>query len=349
MQIKEENKMDTVQIKTYLNNISVSPQVVFRGFRGEEDYPVILAMINGCKAYDKTPRSDTLEEVANNYAHLHNCDPYQDMLFAEVEGQAAGYCRLWWDISGEGEFIGSSFGVVLPEQRKKGIGTAFLGFIESRLRVIADELAEKGELSAGAPRLVRLFASESEQDKEHLLQKNSFQATRHSCEMVRPSLEQIPDLPLPEGLEVRPVLEEHYHQIWAASQEAFQDHWGFVHEPYETFENMLRDPNTDPSIWQVAWEGNEVAGMVLNFINKQFNEEYNRQRGYTESISVRRPWRRRGLAKALIARSLALHKELGMEEAALGVDAENLSGALQLYMSMGYGVVKRHTFYQKQL
>jgi ribosomal protein S18 acetylase RimI-like enzyme len=102
-------------------------------------------------------------------------------------------------------------------------------------------------------------------------------------------------------------------------------------------------------LWQVAWDGDQVAGMVLNFINHQENLEYDRKRGYTETICVRRPWRRRGLARALIARSFQMHKELGMTEAALGVDAENPNGALRLYQSMGFQQIKRNTVYRKPL
>ena len=87
--------------------------------------------------------------------------------------------------------------------------------------------------------------------------------------------------------------------------------------------------------------------MVLNFIRHDENEEYNRQRGYTETICVRRPWRRRGLARALIARSFSVLKEQGMTETALGVDTENQSGALRLYQSMGFRPVKRNSVYRK--
>ncbi len=87
--------------------------------------------------------------------------------------------------------------------------------------------------------------------------------------------------------------------------------------------------------------------MVLNFVNHEENEEYKRQRGYTEGICVRRPWRRQGLAKALIARSFRVLKDLGLVEAALGVDTENPNGALQLYQGMGFRPVKRHTTYRK--
>jgi ribosomal protein S18 acetylase RimI-like enzyme len=64
---------------------------------------------------------------------------------------------------------------------------------------------------------------------------------------------------------------------------------------------------------------------------------------------VRRPWRRRGLARALLTRSLKMFQDMGMEEAALGVDTENLSGALRLYESVGFRAVKRQTIYRKAL
>jgi len=68
-----------------------------------------------------------------------------------------------------------------------------------------------------------------------------------------------------------------------------------------------------------------------------------------EDISVRRPWRRRGLARALIAASIAVLREQGMTEGALGVDTENPSGALRLYESCGFLAVKREAAYRKPL
>jgi ribosomal protein S18 acetylase RimI-like enzyme len=89
--------------------------------------------------------------------------------------------------------------------------------------------------------------------------------------------------------------------------------------------------------------------MVRSFINHAENAEYNRKRGWTEFISVRRPWRKRGLARALIVESFEVLKQHGMTEAALGVDAENLSGALRVYESVGFRVVKRSSTYRKPL
>ena len=89
--------------------------------------------------------------------------------------------------------------------------------------------------------------------------------------------------------------------------------------------------------------------MVLNFIDEDKNAKYDRQGGYTEFISVRRPWRRRGLARALIAKSFRHLRDQGMDEAALGVDTQNLIGAFRLYESMGFEKVMRWTDFRKNM
>jgi mycothiol synthase len=325
------------------------PGLSFRRFRGESDYPKMLAAILGSKEADGIERSDTLEDIARNYAHLVNCDPYQDMLFAEVDGQVVGYTRVWWNQNLEGEWFGFHLAFLLPAWRGKGIGRTFLRHNETRLQEIASRLAKDGLLSSEAAQYFEVFSSDTEVIKEALLKKNGYVPVRYFFEMVRPSLEDIPEAPLPPGLEVRPVQPEHLPAIWAAMQEAFRDHWNYVPPAEEDYLNWLDNPIHDCSLWKVAWDGDQVAGMVLSFINQPENQEYNRRRGYTEDISVRRPWRKRGLARSLIVQSLQAAKERGMTEAALGVDANNLTGALRLYESVGYQVARRSAAYRKPL
>jgi mycothiol synthase len=73
------------------------------------------------------------------------------------------------------------------------------------------------------------------------------------------------------------------------------------------------------------------------------------ERGYTEVIGVCRSWRKRGVAGALIARSLQAQKAEGMTESALGVDSENPSGANRLYEECGFHAVKRTIVLSKPL
>lgn len=331
------------------------PGLVFRRFRGVPDYENILAIINASKVADLIERSDTLEDIERGYSHLVNCDPYQDMVFAEVAGQAVGYARTtWWKETRPENWVYAHFGFLKPEWRRKGIGRAMLCFCQRRLRVIAAGQLGSGERLLGSPAYFRSWADDTEQGTIALLEANDYQAVRWFYLMVRPDLENIPDLKLPAGVEVRPVdWEAHKKQIFSAEQEALLDHWGHP-EPTEAdyqawLASVEEDENVDTSLWRVAWDGDQVVGMVRSFINAGENQEYGRQRGYTEFISVRRPWRRQGVARALIADSLKAIRARDMTEAALGVDTENPSGALRLYEFMGFRPVKRNINFDRPL
>jgi len=317
--------------------------LTFREFRGESDYPKMLAVIEGSKDADKIERTDSIEDLTNNYAYLTNCDPYEDMLFAEVDGEVIAYSRVTWWTEESGNWIYLHFGFLLPEWRRKGIGRAMLRYNQNRLCEIAAEHKE------GVPRYFESFASDTEVAAEKMLLSEGFEPIRHGFEMVRPLSEPIADNALSGGLEVRAAAPDQYRTVWDAFQEAFQDHWGYTSAKEEDYERWLNESIFQPELWQVAWDGDQVAGMVLNFVVEAENEEYNRKRGYTEFICVRRPWRKQGVATALITRSMKMLKEMGMTEAALGVDTQNLSGALRLYESLGFRQVKRHSTYRKPM
>ncbi len=319
--------------------------VRFRNYRGEEDLPAMLAVIDGSKATDGVERSETLDDLRRNYAHLVNSDPTVDVTLVEVRDAVVGYARVWWQQIDGGPLVLGHFASLLPAWRGKGIRRAMLLRNERRLRAIA------ARNSTSAERTFECWTQAGESDWIALLEREGYQPIRYGYGMVRRELEHVIAVPMPAGLEVRPAAPQHYLQIWAAAREAFRDHWGFSEAEWadSNFAAWQESPTFDPALWQVAWDGAEVAGMVLNYIDETENREYARRRGYTETICVRRPWRRRGLARALIARSLIMHRELGMTEAALGVDAENPNGALALYESMGYTVFQRDTVYRKPL
>ncbi len=317
--------------------------LTFRGFRGELDYAAIVAIVEGSKDFDQIMQVTSLEDVQRSYSHLENCDPFQDMLFAEADGEPIAYCRVFWEKQLAGDRIYWHLGTLLPEWRRKGIGGTMLRWCERRLLQIASGHVYDGE------RFFQTSGADTQVGKEALVLSEGYEPVRHEVEMARALNGQLPDLPMPLDLEVRPAKDEHIRPIWESSAEAFRDHWGYSTPTEDTFREWLEEPTFNPELWKVAWDGDQVAGMVLNFINERENEEYNRKRGYTESISVRRTWRRRGLARALIAQSFHLLKDLGMEEAALSVDTQNLSGAFRLYEGLGFEKVKRWTDYRKPL
>jgi mycothiol synthase len=97
----------------------------------------------------------------------------------------------------------------------------------------------------------------------------------------------------------------------------------------------------------VASTGDEVAGAVMPAISPIENELLGTRRGWLEHVSVRRPWRRQGLASALIVRSMLALREAGMTEAALGVDADNLTGAVGVYERLGFRRTRTTIKYSK--
>ena len=131
--------------------------------------------------------------------------------------------------------------------------------------------------------------------------------------MRRHGLDDIPDAPLPDGLEIRPVAEDQWRTILDAENEAFRDHWGHREMTESDFTTTFDRAELDTDLWVVAWDGDQVAGVVQNWIWPEENERLGVKRGWLEHISVRRPWRRRGLARAITAASLVKFREVGLD------------------------------------
>jgi mycothiol synthase len=319
------------------------PGVAFRGFAGEEDFPAMRATKNTAEAADGGDQPVSLEDFAHTYRHLDNCDPATDVVIAEIDGEMVAYGRVqWWEEYG-GARRYQPFCFVLPEARGRGIGAAMLAHNEARLREIAAGHPAEGE------RTLEVFHGDKERGAAALYVAAGYEPVLHGADMVRPDLEDIPEAPLPEGLVVRTPREDEMRKVWEADQEAFRDHLGAAPPGESDYDGFLSFPYNDPTLWRIAWDGGEVAGQVRSYINGPENEAMGRRRGYTESISVRRPYRRRGLARALIVQSLHAVKERGMEQAALGVLTENLHGAFRLYESCGFRVVHSWTTLRKPL
>jgi mycothiol synthase len=97
------------------------PGLRFRRFRGETDYPAMVAILEACNRADQIDHTDTVENVAAAYRHLVNCDPQKDMLFVEINDTLIGFGRLWWVLKSDGLRAYMHFALLLPEWRGKGI------------------------------------------------------------------------------------------------------------------------------------------------------------------------------------------------------------------------------------
>ena len=303
----------------------------------------IASVTNACMAADGIDIVRNAEEVRIRLERTPHFDPSKDTVLAEADGRLVAYADASWSDENAGGRIYRADMYVLPEYRTTGLPVRLLNSVVHRLESIA---ATHREVH---PKFLQILLGESEDILRAVVLARGFKPTRTFYRMVRSDLKNIPDHLLPPGLELRKVEPEHHRAIYAAMKEAFLDHWGTRPVSEDDYQLWNSYPKANPDLWQVAWAQDEVAGMVLNFIDEDENRRYDRARGYTEDICVRRPWRQKGLAKALIAHSLKILAQAGMTEAALGVDSDNENGALDLYLGLGYETRWKFFAYRKAL
>ncbi|QLQ08728.1 MAG: GNAT family N-acetyltransferase [Anaerolineae bacterium] len=118
-------------------------------------------------------------------------------------------------------------------------------------------------------------------------------------------------------------------------------------EGYDAFTYRIRAGWVNPDYSYVIWDGAEVAGAVLNDMGPAAVHHLGRNQGWIGLLYVRRPWRQRGLARALLTHSLQQARALGHALAGLRVDAENLTGAVRLYETLGFTVQKTSVIYHR--
>ncbi len=334
-------------LETQLLALPTLAGFTFRHFEGDGDFSHMVRIMDAANRADKIDYVETVEHLRNTYAHLENSDPARDMLFAETDSEVVAYGRLWWADEIVGVRRYSHFVRVHPQWRHTPLHQTMFRWFEARAREIEATNPTTNSVN------LEVWASDTQPDQHALFKQEGYKPFRYGYNMARSLTDQpIPDFVLPAGFEIRPVTPTHYRAIWDAGVEAFRDGNGYSEVSPDQYERWLNDPlEFQPDMWKVAWniEKNEVAAMVLNYVNENENREFNRQRGYTENISTQRQYRKLGLARALIVESLRMFKAMSMTEAALGVDATNPTGALRVYEDCGFKPVKTEVEYRKAM
>ena len=228
-------------------------------------------------------------------------------------------------------------GYVHPEFKGRGIGTALLRTVEQRAR-------EEMTLAEPGVRVALQSIIDNRDLASHDLHRNEgYQPLRYHWRMEIVLDGPPPEPKLPEGIELRPFIKgEHDVQVWQAQNEAWRDHWGSHDVTLEEWKrSRFEDPEFDPTLWQIAWDGEEVAGFSLN--------RYRMGIGWIRTLGVRRPWRKRGLGEALLLQSFGEFYKRGTKTIGLGVDAQNPTGATRLYLKVGMHAASEYVTYEKEL
>jgi len=312
------------------------PGLRFRHYGGPEDHPAMAALNTATRAANGMVEDTTVDDLDRDYAVLINCDLASDFVAAELDGRLVGYGRVFWTDRNDGTRAFESICHVHPAVRRRGIGTALLAWQRRRVAALHASLPDD------RPAIAAAYVFGQDVGGQVLLERAGFRVARRSAQLVRPDFEDLPDPTLPDGFEVRPIDPADrvmLRRVWDFGAEAFRDHWGESADEWsgEQFDAWIGSTQTTPELWQVAFHGDEIAGHILNFLGPV--EPEGSRTGWTEAIAVGRPFRRRGLARALLARSLRTVRDAGATRAALGVDTANVNHALDLYEQVGFRVV----------
>jgi len=321
------------------------PGLVIRPYGGEADLPEVVRVQGAEWAADGVSERASVDSLRAWWGiPSEQFDPARDVDIIEVDGRVVAVTQRDWIDATDGVREYRARGWIDPAFRRRGIGTMLVARNEAiRRRLAASHDTDR-------PLVLGMGGPETNLGAQALARSFGYEPARWFTDMERSLLEDLPEIsPMPDGLEVRPASARQARRIWEADHEAFQDHWGGWDRSEASFRRWIESPEFQPELLVVAWDGDEVAGAVLNAIYPEENEDLGVSRGWLDNVFTRRPWRRRGLARALIVRSLHLLRDRGLATAALGVDADNPSGAFGLYASVGFSPTERFVAWRKPM
>ena len=220
---------------------------------------------------------------------------------------------------------------------------------ELDVRTLDPETAEKllraGEERAGTP-LVRAVVLGDDPVLRKVVEASGWRPVRRSYQM-RIELDAEPPEPRwPGGISVRQLQPEDERLVYEANNAAFAEDWHFRPQPFERWrEDNFGRENFDHSLSWLAEDGEQLAGFSVNTWHFSGDPEF----GWVGILGVAPESRRRGLGTALLQQSFREFRARGAKRVGLGVDAENVTGAVHLYERAGMHVHRLNVTYEKEL
>jgi mycothiol synthase len=315
-----------------------------RPFAGDTDLPAILDLVNRCWAEKQYEQMDL--EGLRHWFTQPTLDAARDLrLWDDGSGRLMGLAVLGVPLPDESEYFEGRANIfVEPEARGQGLESEMIAWSSGQLQAVGQE--------RGLPVRVFMGAPEHDARERGLLEAHGFAPVRYFFVMHRPLTEPIPEPEFPEGYTLRHMSRDAAEVArWVEMYNlSFIDHWGFHPSTVERRLHRMADPLYKPEydLIGVAPDGT-FAGFCFCFINGTDNAATGRKEGWIGVLGTRRGYRKIGLGRAMLLAGLHLLTREGMDTGALGVDAENPTGALRLYESVGFHVVKTDIAYRKDL
>ena len=299
----------------------------------EADLPAAQAVLDAAESHDTGERRRHADELAMEWRDPGSHPESDWWVVVGAHDPVIGVAWLWPDIAGE--VIADHY--VHPEHRGRGLGDVLLDAIEDR----AAELPSRH--SDGAARKLVVWSEDSDVVRRTTLDARGFSSVRQYYEMAIDLAEEPPPPSWPPGLDPRPFrpgVDD--RRVWEADIEAFSEHHLFEARPFEEWAlHHLEGEDSDPTLWWLAWERDELAGYVIP-TQGEFGAIIN-------DLAVRKRWRGRGIGRALLLAAFKSLRDRGEKVARLYVDAQNVTNAVLVYEAAGMHVGRRFDVMEKPL
>ncbi|GAA1339608.1 GNAT family N-acetyltransferase [Arthrobacter roseus] len=292
-------------------------------------------------AVDEPDWVETQEDLEHSLSSSKDNPQLDTVVGLDHEGSIRAFALV---TKNPGSTLLHGFGGVDPQWRGRGIGSALIEWQAVRgVERLAEDNAVEGVL--------RAYVEERNVGQKSLFTSDGGEVVRYFTEMTRPLGEELPDVPLAEGFEFVTFDERISDAVRRAHNDAFRDHWGSEPRDEESWHFTVSHPEFKPD-WSVAvvdTSSGEIAAYQMASHDAASAERVGLREGYTELLGVRRQWRGHRLAPALLVEAMRRFLEGGMDNAGLGVDTENPSGALGLYERLGYAATQCSLVFERRL
>ncbi len=331
---------------TSLSDLPSPPRIPGYSWRPvtREDLPSIHRMMEEIDRADRVEWTGSMDSLEQDFDDPCCRPDTETMASITAEGEIVALARVSAIPEPQEEAAAHILLDAHPGHRGRGLEPFLLSWAEARAR---QRLADS---PAGLPRLIRAHTIAHKEDRIRLLEETGFAMARCFFRMRRDLGLPVPEAPRIDGIEYRAYAPQMKRAMMDAVNATFVDHWGFEPVTEDLWAHHFsgnKDFRPDLSI--AAVEGERIAGYTLAYLHKEENHRLGITQAWIGLIGVVREWRRKGLATALLLRSMRMFREAGMTHAVLGVDSESLTGALGLYERVGFETVLRVLVYSRDV
>ncbi len=319
--------------------------LALRSYQDEKDLEAIAELFQACETVDRLDNWVSISAVRRAFNTPAPDIKREISLWEDGDGKLVGFGQLSIQESSVDAHLSFK---VHPTFRGEGIEQEIIKWSEQRI------------IDTSASVKLRSDSRDTQTERMALLESCGFTPNRYFLRMERSLTEPFPKAELPRGFTLESPLSQsfsgeigqrHFLEAWVEMfNQTFIDHWNHHDLTVEQLEHEISHPDyrQDLNLVAISASDGTFAGFCCCFINPEKNQHKGTKEGKIGILGTRRGFRKCGLGKAMLLSGMERLRDVGMDKALLGVDAENLSGANRLYESVGFHKVHTNIVYVKE-